>query len=180
MTTSKRSVFGQQHHLRRYGGLGCHEFRRGPRLAPDCHGNRRRSIRPGFDGSLGPTASGRSVRAIDAPAQPVSHLSRLLAFDRRALANIQASTEQKWHIVGGDLVSPLKEKLARSCRPALVFRDEVLHGNTRYRTRNPHRDMGASARRGSRHIRCCQLPSSVARHRSHPRGAVLWRRLRAN
>ena len=69
-------------------------------------------------------------RAIDAPAQPVSHLSRLLAFDRRALANIQASTEQKWHIVGGDLVSPLRKKLAGSCRPALVFRDEVLHGNT--------------------------------------------------
>ena len=69
-------------------------------------------------------------RALAAPAQPVSHLSRLLAFDRRALENIQASREQKRHIVGGDLVSTLKEQLARSSRPALVFREEVVQGHT--------------------------------------------------
>ena len=118
--------------------------------------------------------------AIDAPARPVSHLSRLLAFDRRALENIQASTEQKRHIVGGDLVSPLKEALARSSRPALVFRDEVLPAHTlierAIRIATWVRLQGG----GSRRIRCCQLPSSGARHRSHPRSVVLWRCLRTN
>ena len=68
--------------------------------------------------------------AIDAAAQPVSHVSRLLASDQRAIGDIQASTEQKRHVVGGDLVSLLKKALVHSSRPALVFGTEVLDGRT--------------------------------------------------
>lgn len=66
--------------------------------------------------------------AIDAAAQPVSHVSRLLASDQRAMEDIQASTEQKRHVVGGDLVSLLKKALVHSSLPALVFGTEVLDG----------------------------------------------------
>ena len=64
MTTSKRSVF--EHSSIISGGTAVSvatSFDVGPRLAPDCHGNRRRSIRSGFNGSHGPTASGRSVQS---------------------------------------------------------------------------------------------------------------------
>ena len=68
--------------------------------------------------------------AIDTPTRPVSHLSRLLPSDQRALESIQASREQQSNVVGGLLTSLLKGALAHSSHPAVVFGAETLDGRT--------------------------------------------------